>query len=216
MDIQTLKPFCCEDTDKEGICTPYSWGEFTFATNGHMQIRVPRLAEVLENEKAPVIEFTELDPVGKHYLKEPATWLPVPAITIKPEICAVCDGTGKAAVCPECNGEQSVDLSTTFNSYGYHDCKTCDADGQISLFSIDGMKLRYPWIEEIREPCSFCSFGKLWPMAGTVINGVKIKDHFLSLISVLPGVEIGVFSDPLEVVRFRFDGGDGLIMPMRQ
>lgn len=216
MDIQTLKPFCCEDPDKEGICKPYSWGEYTFATNGHMQIRVPRLADVPENEKAPAIEFKESNFVGKHYLKEPAEWLPVPAVTAIPQICSVCEGTGEAAVCPECNGNQCVDFSNTFNEYGSFDCKTCNADGQISLRGVKRLKSYNYHFEEIREACGSCTFGKVWPMDGTVINGVKIKDQFLSLISDLPGVEIGVFSDPLEVVLFRFDGGDGLIMPMRQ
>ena len=216
MDIQTLQLFCCEDETKVNICAPYSVGDYTLATNGHMQIRVPRMENVPESEKAPRVAFTETDPVGKNYLKEPVEWLPVPAVTVVSEPCRACGGTGKGVVCPECKGEGFVALTTDFNEYDGQDCKTCDGNGQISAAGYEKMKGRMAYMPESKPViCDACHNGRIWPMAGEIVGGVKINVRFLDLIGKLPGAQLGVFGE-LDVARFRFDGGDGLVMPMRK
>lgn len=216
MDIQTIQLFCCEDETKVNLCTPYSRGEYTFATNGHMQIRVPRLVEVPEREDAPIVVISESDPVGKNYLKEPAEWLPVPAVTVASEPCKQCGGTGSGVECPECKGDGYVELSTDFNDYDSPDCKTCNGTGQISAAGYERLKGRMLWLPESKPvTCDNCHTGQVWPMAGEIVGGVKINVRFLDLIGRLPGAQLGVFGE-LDVARFRFDGGDGLVMPMRQ
>ena len=216
MDIQTLQLFCCEDETKTNICTPYSRGEYTFATNGHMQIRVPRLAEVPENEQAPVIEISEKDPVGKNYLKDPAEWVPVPAVTVNSEPCKACGANGKGVECPECQGDGYVELSTDWNDYDGQDCKTCGGNGQISEAGYERLKGFKAWMPEPKPvKCDACYNGQIWPMAGEIVSGVKINVRYLDLIGKLPGAQLGVFGE-WDVARFRFDGGDGLVVPMRQ
>jgi len=216
MDIQTLKLFCCSESEKENLSQPYSSGEFTFATNGHMQIRVPRMQEVPERENAPRIEITQKDPVGMHYLKEPSEWVAVPAVAVVSEFCKHCGGTGKAIKCPECGGQGWVELETDWNQYPDQECITCKGTGQITEYRYDTMKsCRVYMPDRIDEECDQCNHGVIWPMVGEVINGVKINVRLLDLIGKLPGAQLGLFGE-LDVVRFRFDGGDGLVMPMRQ
>lgn len=47
--------------------------------------------------------------------------------------------------------------------------------------------------------------------------GLSISNHLLRRVRDLPGIMIAVKGrvDDLPPVRFKFDGGDGLIMPMR-
>lgn len=216
MDIHTLKLFCCTHAEKEALAEPYSSGDYTFATNGHVQIRVPRLPDVSESEIAPKIEITTKDSVGMHYLKEPAEWVNVPAVTVVSEVCKHCGGTGKAVQCPECEGDGWVEFETDWNQYDDQECKSCRGTGQIteSLYEIlKSYKVYMP--ERIDENCDHCNHGVIGPMVGEVINGVKINVRFLDMIGKLPGAQLGLFGE-LDVVRFRFDGGDGLVMPMRQ
>ena len=215
MDIETLKLFCCTDSEKESLSEPYSSGDFTFATNGHVQIRVPRLQEVPESEIAPKITITENDPVGKHYLKEPVEWVAVPAVTVEPTLCTSCGGTGKAVVCPECDGNGWIGTETPWHRYDDQECKSCKGTGQVSVrrYALMGSwKAQMP--DPVVQSCDSCNHGVVWPLFGEVINGVRINVRFLDMIGKLPGAQLGLFGE-LDIVRFRFDGGDGLVMPMR-
>lgn len=216
MDIQTVQTFCCDDPEKTKIATPYSWGEYTYATNGHAMIRVLRLAEVPERADAPSIELNESHAVGKVFLSEPADWVPVPAVSVAPRTCGCCEGTGQAAQCPECDGEGLVELKTSFHHYDGADCKSCRGDGYVTKSGYESMREFAQWLDEEPKmvPCGVCFAGKIWPNTGEEISGVKINVRFLALIAALPGAQIGVFG-PSNVARFRFDGGDGLVMPMR-
>jgi hypothetical protein len=179
-------------------------------------IRVPRMPEIPENEGAPAIEISESDPVGKAYLNEPAEWLPVPAVTVKSEPCTQCGGTDKAVECPECKGAGYVVFSTDFNDYDGPECKTCNGSGQISESGYAHLKNRMLWLAESKPVgCDNCINGRIWPMAGEVVGNAKFHVRLLDLIGKLPQVEIGVLGE-LDISRFRFAGGDGLIMPMRK
>jgi len=50
-----LEKFCSTDElgMLRGIARPWSRGEHTYATNGHIIIRVPRIVEIGENDNAP-------------------------------------------------------------------------------------------------------------------------------------------------------------------
>lgn len=51
-----LQKFCSTDERRPHICKPYSRGEYTYATNGHMLVRVGRSVDFSENEQAPDCE----------------------------------------------------------------------------------------------------------------------------------------------------------------
>jgi len=51
-----LSHFCHTEDDRPYLKQPWSRGEFTYATNGHVAVRVPRRADVPENDEAPDVE----------------------------------------------------------------------------------------------------------------------------------------------------------------
>lgn len=53
MNLKLLKKFCSKDEGREALFNPLSQGEWTFATNGIIAVRVPRLDAVGEAEFAP-------------------------------------------------------------------------------------------------------------------------------------------------------------------
>lgn len=48
-----LSHFCYTEDDRSYLKQPWSRGDFTYATNGHIMVRVPRRSDVPENDKAP-------------------------------------------------------------------------------------------------------------------------------------------------------------------
>ena len=50
---EDLQRFCSDDESRPSICHPFSQEKWTYATDGRLLIRVPRLAEVPEYEDAP-------------------------------------------------------------------------------------------------------------------------------------------------------------------
>lgn len=110
MDINTLKKFCANGIDRINIQAPWSKGEHSYATNGHVIIRVPRLAEVPENDKAPLAE--KIFTVGA-----PAEWFPLSGIKlpkIKTMVCE-CDDNGMVyhEDCSDCSGHKCEECGGT-------------------------------------------------------------------------------------------------------
>ena len=108
MNADYLQQFCFDTDDvRHHIRKPWSRGDRTYATNGHILVHVPRLADVAENDRAPqaVSNLLERAKTG--------TWLPVPVTTMPPYIpCTWCDGSGKDPSdrryrCDECGGKKS-------------------------------------------------------------------------------------------------------------
>ncbi len=97
-----LKQFCSIDPLRPYIHKPFSRGEFTYATNGHVCLRVPRIAEYPEQEKP---DPTKL--FSRHFNDGPKSQITVsipPHKTILEE-CEYCDGRGHEHTCPDCTCE---------------------------------------------------------------------------------------------------------------
>jgi hypothetical protein len=209
-----LKLFCSTSSYNHGrLAAPYSYGDYTYATNGHILIRVPRLADAPENENAPKVWTGD---IAELFNREPAEWVPVPEVDYDGDECEVCGGTGTALLCPECEGEGEVFPETKYSIYEGQDCATCEGNGQISQQAwndfVKGHKFKGQAIEDSCDEC--IGTGIESTKASQVINGSRISEKYLWMVGELPGAELGIF-EPEAAVRFRFDGGDGLIMPMR-
>lgn len=63
-----------------------------------------------------------------------------------------------------------------------------------------------------RIPEMCCDFEQS-NMDWITFEGVKFRVRYLALISLLPDVIIGTFG-PMEPAVFRFDGGEGILMPV--
>ncbi len=90
MNAADLQKFCAAPDDiREGMRQPWSRGKYTYATNGHILLRVARLGDVPENERAPDAAWM----IAK--IEPPSYWMPVPPATMPPDVkCDECDGTG--------------------------------------------------------------------------------------------------------------------------
>ena len=90
MNAADLQAFCADAGDiRYFLRKPWSRGEFTYATNGHILLRVARLPDVPDETKAPDAEALFLKTIPG------AEWIPVPAAVMPPMIdCDECNGTG--------------------------------------------------------------------------------------------------------------------------
>lgn len=207
-----LKLFC--NANKPGVLdAPWSHEEFTYATNGHILIRVPRRDDVTENKIAPKVWAGD---IAECFKREPVEWVPVPEVDYDGEECEVCGGTGTAFLCPECEGKGGVWPKTKYSTYELQECATCRGIGQISQQNWDHFVKCHKFKgEEIKDTCGECDgTGIERTKDSKVVNGARINERYLWMIGELPGAQLGTF-EPEAAVRFRFDGGDGLVMPMR-
>ena len=84
---QDLMKFCSTDQSRVRIGNPWSIGEYTVATNGHILIRIPRLPDVPENPKAPRIDK------GVFPKSAPEVWYSIPEFEVPKLIaCQACLG----------------------------------------------------------------------------------------------------------------------------
>ena len=99
-----------EDETRIYISLPWSRGEFSYATNGHILVRVPRLADVDENPQAPDAEKLLAE-------TKQTEFIPVPVCVMPPDVeCIYCGGKGyfingrgyPRDECLECNGTKKV------------------------------------------------------------------------------------------------------------
>ena len=162
-----LKPFCGNDPLRFYLHRPWSQDEFSYATNGHIIVRVPRRADIAENKDAP------------NTAKVFANWVdpdrPLPPISIPPEIgepeCRVCDGRGTMHNCPDCGCT----------------CKRCEGRGATSNHSD-------------------LSIG---------FAGECFAAKYIKILMQLPSVTIANPKEKEGPLPFAFDGGIGMLMPIR-
>jgi len=109
--LDELKRFCVDGDDiRYGLQQPWTRDGYTWASNGYLVVRVPAIAEVPDNEKAPSIAklFSETAPPGE--------WVAVPTVAA-PELDGgdVCYGDGQH----ECDCGH------------LHECGTCNGSGEV-------------------------------------------------------------------------------------
>lgn len=108
MNAADLQKFCDDGTERRfGIGRPWSRGGYSYATDGHIIVRLPRLEDVPESSDAPDAE--------KLFAEALVTqWLPVPGCRMPAPIpCRWCDGTGRDPAdrrykCYDCRGTKTV------------------------------------------------------------------------------------------------------------
>ena len=207
-----LKQFCSDET-RPRIAEPWSDGNYSYATDGHILIRVPRRKDVRDAKDVPdgAIEIERFENIFK---QEPKKWFPIGKIKLEKIECNKCEGTGLAYTCPECGGKGYTSASNKFSDYDDLKCMTCDGSGTISKEQAERL-IKNNVLPENYFECEKCA-GRGWVYKDEITKfGVaKFSNVLLSRISALPNCKIGIFGE-LEPARFIFDGGDGIIMPTR-
>ena len=111
-----LKPFCGIKDARWYLNGPFSLGEYSYATNGCVIVRVPRRPEIAEVPEAPKPEKL----FAEHQPDPAAKWFDVPELP-KPEMkdCLYCnDDVGQP--CEECNGTGKVEKMRTVDIGDVH------------------------------------------------------------------------------------------------
>jgi hypothetical protein len=169
---------------------PWSVGAFTYATNGHLAVRMPRVPEIPERKNVIMIEERL---IWDH--ESLLDYLPLPPYDLEGrQRCSLC-------TCPECDGEGEVIAETDYNEYEVT-CKTCNG-GELVPGDEEGV------------PCRRCNgTGKDFDFAVAWGAGF-ISAYLLEMIKDLPGVQLSPTGDGMTPWRFIFHGGVGLIMPRK-
>lgn len=208
-----LTPFCQPwQHPKYDMAKPFVQGEHElhrYATDSRICVRVP----ATEADKGDSPEVRRPDAAGlgwwQHDALYPGRWQPWPAARYRDAAdsdCQRCHGTGDlhgiSRECEACQGVGTVDCDDDWGFYHPTDCQACKGLGFQPL-----------------ELCPECQgkaigiFPALQPLAGVYVDAKydrRIRAH-------LEGVEVFVPRDGLDSrrpLKFRFNGGVGLLMPV--
>ena len=141
--LELLKKFVSQDDPRKYMRSPFTRGEWTYATNGHIAVRVPKIdgVEILPEKHIPNLDGLFQSAGDNDFIALP--WMP------PLEECLLCGGTGAKRNAPAKVGGSHFDL------------------------------------------------------------------FYLHLINGLPGAKFSPGARQLDMARFVFDGGEGILMPMR-
>jgi hypothetical protein len=135
-----LQSFCSDDDVRVTLRRPFSYGKFTYATNGVFAVRIDRLDEVPEIQKPAMAEQLDkiMSPADGASFKPIDISLPGDIENTSEEECGDCDGRGKEHECPDCECE----------------CTSCDGSGRVSKadkisVSAFGDIYRLPYLRQV-------------------------------------------------------------------
>ncbi len=193
MTATDLIKFC--DPARPHIAQPFTIGEYTYATNGRVAVRVPKIEEVPENPKAPkTIPRLVENAAAFNGETFPMPLLPPPDL----ETCKHCEGFGRFNTCPQCDGSGDVEC----NLGHYHKCELCDGDGIRA--DIGGT-----------NQCEYCDgLGKVEKHTRINLGACSFSGVYLRPLAQLPGA-IAICPNYTNPAAVTFDGGHAIIMPMR-
>jgi len=203
-----LERYCATvDDTREHLKKPFRVGDWVYATNGHICIRVPSAdfeADVLDesqriNQTAPAL-FDK-------WLTE-ATYSPLPELAAL-ESCYSCSGKGWhwAYRCEGCTDGEFVHRGHT---YACQECENepCFMAGWITRYREAD---RQP--TDVKRECAMCG-GRGFAEGSVELNGIPFELGYVHWAARLPGAlfKTAGKEDP---AAFRWDGGEALLMPLR-
>lgn len=195
---ETIESFCSDDPVMlRGILLkPFNVGAYTYAADRTVAIRIDRREKYDDNPRKESI-------VGCGWMENvPETlYESLPAFDATPEL----------ITCPDCKGE-------TKNA----NCSDCDGDGNLCWYSRSG--IRYEEECDLcngtgKQPvCELCDgAGKIQKPKWVDMGTKRLNVRLLEKMARLPNVKIATEAvDGLTAIPFRFDGGIGIVMPMRK
>ena len=194
-----IEIFCLKNEGRKHVRTPFTQGGHTYATDGSIIIRVPKLIGYAMDDKKnfPIVTDLKWDHDSLEFEDPPSIKISgLPA-------CTICDGLGRSEICDECKGEGIIIFKNTFSLYEC-ECETCNGDG---------------YTKGGDSPCIECmGTGK-----NLKENRIKFGERYFSayyIYKIKKNLHVIKFSkngdeSEREPLRFKFDGGCGLLMPMK-
>lgn len=195
-----LTKFCSRDDDpRPHLKLPWKHKGFEYASNGHIMVRVP----------AP----DAVDTICEHKIAESAVGMfararldgfgPLPDFAMA-DPCRVCDGAGryKQVECEACKGEGEF-----MHFEEMYDCQTCEGHGMLPDHNDE-------YKDSKLMDCVFCR-GMGYKSKHIAVNDAGFQAYYLSWIQTLPGLQVTT-NGAEQAMHFKFEGGAGLLMPMRE
>ncbi len=190
MSSLDLAKFCSLPPLRLNLERPFSIGEYTFATDSRIIVRVPRIPDVAVPEDQTIAQkvlslFADFD----DSVLAPFTPVPLPAA--RTHVCDTCYGIGelKHADCPNCTGHTCHDCDGTGkgdpygHQSGYFRGATFDLYYWSLLQELPGLCLPRTCHEQDPLPFSFDGgVGYLMPMLGKYAEHVNIEGHVAPLV----------------------------------
>jgi hypothetical protein len=197
-----LQKFCARaDDPRDYLMKPWAHMGYLYATNGAVLVRVPA-----PEDQRTVIAAHSTGPAAAKLINEAPKigHAPLPRYETGAR-CPVCGGTGayQQVKCSEC------DDSSGYFKRGPHEyeCKECEGTGWLE--AEDGSE-----IGEMRD-CDSCDGYGRQSKRVVIAPGFGYDGRLLDKIKDLPGLRFTNGADPEKAGHFQFDGGEGLLMPMR-
>lgn len=113
-----LERFCADKFGRAHLQKPFTLGDYTYATNGHIAVRVPKRGEQDSEEHEVIV--AALERYFEEGRKSAGPMLPIPDGELparESQKCVFCQGEGQLdtcptcdqpCVCPECKGDGKV------------------------------------------------------------------------------------------------------------
>lgn len=193
--IELLNRFAANSSDpREYMRAPFTRGKWTYAMNGHIAVRVPKIdgMEILPDKHAP-----KLEGLFESVCLDACTCIGLASLPPQEE-CSMCNGTGIAYECEECDGDGEFE----HGSHTYT-CRECDGSGQVAYGG------------GIDIACRHCDGTGVTRRKLMKVGGSHFDLFYLHLINGLPGARFSPGAGPMDCAWFVFDGGEGVLMPRR-
>ena len=203
---EILLAICKHDNDAPTFQEPFSCLDFSYASDAHVLVRVPLVSDFAENKNHVLSDplFSSLCAVFSAHDGPWVEW-PKHCRVAENELCYVCNGLGVVELCDECNGRGWFDEDEG------KECDKCFGSGLV------------PAVMGKRTTCPECggegSFRFITPCVFGDDPSVRLNAYFYKKLSVLPDLEINEHTHKLKyggAYKFRFDGGLGLIMGVKE
>jgi len=203
MSLEILAQFCGRDDLRGWMNAPFSFDQFTVATDGRLLIAISS-----ESPTAPTAELPGkvLQLIGDAHTASSISdeWRRADAIKLSEVKCFRCDGAGSVTTttCDDCDGEGFIE-------HGRHEyeCKSCDGEGRHTEPG-DG------------ETCGHCKGTGVEALPSDFHLTIEGRAHsansvYVAMLRKLPNAELCAGLLDGGVIAVRFDGGFGALMPMR-
>ena len=206
-----LNRYCAKGSNdpRAYLHKPWIEGDWAYATNGHLIVRVPR------DDCPDAVPRTDKHVKGQHlferYIDKAVGEFVVMPDQTEPQTCRVCRGKGMVfgALCPDCDDGEFDHGNHTYT------CKNCEdskiGPGYIDSDEDDGKEMS----------CADCrGHGKYAERYESVeVLGALLDPIYAWWMSLLPQVRVRNSArspeDTATPVAFIFDGGQALVMTRR-
>jgi hypothetical protein len=211
LNAEILKQFCYK-FGFNGLNEPFNIGNYTYATDGALLIRIPKLEEIT-NELTNPSQLKILTAIN--FLENLTFNIEISQLITIEQTCSACNGLGYYKNCPDCDASGNIEFESDSGIIYNVDCTMCDSTGYIDCE------------EEDAQICENCNGKKVRMIIEDIpYDNILLNGKYLQILktSTLENVKFLSENDYKTVcidnmcppVPFKFDGGFGILMPKRK